>query len=172
MSAAGSNTRLCVKCLPPYATEVHLRRHFDEMQEHITEVRLLRTRDGRSRNFGFVGFRGSGEAEEALKRYHRTFMGSQRVICELARPRGQEGDAPPWKRAREAAKEERSADRAPKHPKSEAPDGGNRKGPREGASKDERDTALDEFLSVMQPRSGESVFCQLSETPPWRGSIV
>lgn len=40
-------------------------------------------RDGKSRQFGFVGFRTEQEAEEAMKYFDKSFMDSSRIICEV-----------------------------------------------------------------------------------------
>lgn len=40
-------------------------------------------RDGKSRQFGFVGFRTEHEAEEAIKYFNKSFMHTSRITCEV-----------------------------------------------------------------------------------------
>lgn len=40
-------------------------------------------RDGKSRQFGFVGFRTEQEAEEALKYFNKSYLDTCRIICEV-----------------------------------------------------------------------------------------
>lgn len=40
-------------------------------------------RDGKSRQFGFVGFRTEKESEEALKFFNNSFMDTCRITCEV-----------------------------------------------------------------------------------------
>lgn len=44
---------------------------------------VMSSRDGRTRQFGFVGFRTAEEAQEAVKYFHRTFFDTSRLTCEV-----------------------------------------------------------------------------------------
>lgn len=46
-------------------------------------VGLCFFRDGKSRQFGFVGFRSEKESEEALKFFNNSFMDTCRITCEV-----------------------------------------------------------------------------------------
>ena len=46
--------------------EQRLRDHFQANGSEVTDVRIMRTKDGRSRMFGFVGFRTPEEADIGL----------------------------------------------------------------------------------------------------------
>ena len=54
------------------------------------------SRDGTSRQFGFVGFRTVEEAEHAVKYFNRTFIGTARIAVEFAEKYGSGGLARPW----------------------------------------------------------------------------
>mmetsp|Transcript_36619 Transcript_36619/g.105353 ORF Transcript_36619/g.105353 Transcript_36619/m.105353 type:complete len:821 (-) Transcript_36619:42-2504(-) len=90
-------SRVIVKNLPKHATEQRLREHFSAFGE-VTDCRLKQTPDGRSRGFGFVGFRRSQEAEEAVKRCNRSFFDTARLSVQLAHAPGADGAARPWSR--------------------------------------------------------------------------
>lgn len=40
-------------------------------------------RDGKSRQFAFVGFRTESEAEEAIKYFNKAYLGPSRITCEV-----------------------------------------------------------------------------------------
>ena len=62
---AEASSRICVKGLPKRCDERRLREHFSSRGAEVTDVRIMKTKEGRSRLFGFVGFRTPAEAEEA-----------------------------------------------------------------------------------------------------------
>ena len=49
-----------------------------------------------SRQFGFVGFRTTEEAEHAVKYFNRTFVGTARIAVEFAEKYGSSGLLRPW----------------------------------------------------------------------------
>ncbi|KAJ6843516.1 multiple RNA-binding domain-containing protein 1 [Iris pallida] len=90
-------SRICVKNLPKYATEDRLRDFFSQKGE-VTDAKLMRTKDGKSRQFAFVGFRTEQEAEEALKFFNNAYMDTSKIVCELARKVGDPNIPRPWSR--------------------------------------------------------------------------
>ena len=101
-------TRICVKGLPRHADEATLRAHFANIGNGngnsnagrtsssskviITDAKVVRTSDGRSRQFGFVGFRSHEDALRALEYFDRSFMGATRLSVEWASGVGVGGD--------------------------------------------------------------------------------
>ena len=83
-------SRLCVKGLPKYLEERQLKQHFEARGDEVTDVKILRTKTGKSRQFGFVGFRTEKDAQKCLKYFHDTFIDTSKIICEIARPKGDE----------------------------------------------------------------------------------
>lgn len=65
----------------------HLSPNSNSFYEIILLVTWLRLeswcRDGKSRQFGFVGFRSQHEAEEALQYFNKSFMDTSRITCEV-----------------------------------------------------------------------------------------
>lgn len=45
----------------------------------MSDAKVVRTKDGKSRQFAFVGFTTAGDAEEALKYYNQTFLDTSRI---------------------------------------------------------------------------------------------
>jgi len=80
-------SRLIVKGLPKHMTEARLRDEFSEAGE-VTDVKVMKTADGRSRQFGFVGFRREEDARNARRLLNQTFLDTSRLTVDFARPVG------------------------------------------------------------------------------------
>ncbi|KAI3433825.1 hypothetical protein D9Q98_003629 [Chlorella vulgaris] len=76
-----ATSRICVKNLPKYVDDRRLREHFAAKGE-VTDAKVMRTRDGKSRCFGFVGFRSPVEAEAALRYFSKSFLDTMRLDIE------------------------------------------------------------------------------------------
>ncbi|TKW06506.1 hypothetical protein SEVIR_7G245000v4 [Setaria viridis] len=150
------SSRLCVKNLPKGADERRLREVFSRKGE-VTDAKVIRTKDGKSRQFAFIGFRTNEDAEEALKYFNNTYIDTCKITCEVARKIG-DPDAPrPWsrhslKKPEYGSKDNTAAGAIDALPKSSKV---------QGTSADVRgskgsvgnDPKLQEFLEIMQPRS-------------------
>ncbi|CAA0824296.1 Unknown protein [Striga hermonthica] len=140
-------SRICVKNLPKYVAEDRLREFFSEKGE-VTDAKLMRTKEGKSRQFGFVGFRTEHEAKEAIKYFNRTYMDTFRITCEVARKVGDPDIPRPWSRHSLNKKETFKAEK-----------GVTGSTVSEGKSKERKkddennDPQLEEFLQVMEHRS-------------------
>ena len=88
-------SRLIIKGLPKSVTADELKEHFSRCG-HITDVRLVHTRAGIFRRFGFVGYATEKQAEEAVSYFHNTFIGSSRVEVQIAKPYGDKEIPRPW----------------------------------------------------------------------------
>ncbi|CAI0540770.1 unnamed protein product [Linum tenue] len=146
-------SRICVKNLAKYVTEDQLREHFS-LKGDVTDAKLMRTKDGKSRQFAFIGFRTESEAEEAIRHFNRSFLGTSRIECEIARRHGDPNIPRPWsrhslKKDGEATAEDNKVPSAVsskvKGSKVDAKDD------KEGNDND--DLQLREFLEVMKPRA-------------------
>ncbi|KAI3913878.1 hypothetical protein MKW92_051663 [Papaver armeniacum] len=110
----------------------------------------MRTRDGKSRQFAFIGFRTEQQAEEALKYFNNSYMDTSRITCEIAHKVGDANIPRPWSRHSVTKKE--TVDESKKT-------GGVKTSSNKGELKKNKkdlevdDPQLREFLEVMQPRS-------------------
>ena len=89
-------SRLIIKNLPPYLTPDALRKHFTGQAPKnaastsssasknftLTDVKVAYKPDGKSRRFGFVGFKTEKEAEEAKQWFDKSFIDSMRITVE------------------------------------------------------------------------------------------
>ncbi|CAM6084747.1 unnamed protein product [Calypogeia fissa] len=154
------STRICVKNIPRYITDDKLREHFAQKGE-VTDAKIIRTRDGRTRQFGFVGFRTADEATEAVKYFHRTFFDTSRLTCEIAQQIGSQDLPQPWSRHSEGSSAFKKTHAhieqdlaSPSNTKKGAaaqPNGGK-------DDNAENDPELQEFLQLMQPRAKTKIW--------------
>ncbi|CAH1429648.1 unnamed protein product [Lactuca virosa] len=142
-------SRICVKNLPKHATEERLRDYFSQKGE-VTDAKLMRTRDGKSRQFGFVGFRSEKEASEALKFFNGSFIDTYRISCEIARKVGDPEMSRPWSR-HSLKKQEKSTLEKKESVKSMSSN--HEVTPEVKIESENGDLQFQEFLQVMQPRA-------------------
>ncbi|CAI0461455.1 unnamed protein product [Linum tenue] len=146
-------SRICVKNLAKYVTEDQLREHFS-LKGDVTDAKLMRTKDGKSRQFAFIGFRTESEAEEAIRHFNRSFLGTSRIECEIARIHGDPNIPRPWSRhslkkdGEVTAEENKVPGAVSSKVKGSTVDANHDK---EG--NDNYDLQLREFLEVMKPRA-------------------
>ncbi|BDA49748.1 Multiple RNA-binding domain-containing protein 1 [Coccomyxa sp. Obi] len=155
-------SRICVKGLPKQCSDQQLREHFSEKGD-ITDAKIVRTKDGQSRQFGFVGFRSVAEAQAAVKYFNRSFMGAQRLTVEFAEKYGGSHLPRAWSKYTEGTSRYKKL-----HQEGDA-DQDKPKGVRElkklkkqqrmgDAAPEEEDPKLAEFLQLMQPRRAGTIW--------------
>ncbi|ODQ80141.1 hypothetical protein BABINDRAFT_13038 [Babjeviella inositovora NRRL Y-12698] len=76
-------SRLIVKGLPQYFSEEDLKKHFSK-QGVVTDVKLMKKRNGESRRFAFIGYLKQEDAEKAAKYFDKTFVDTAKIDVELA----------------------------------------------------------------------------------------
>lgn len=129
-------SRLIVKGLPPYLTDVRLREHFAQ-KGSVTDAKLMKRPDGTSRRFGFVGYRSEEEAQAAQAYFDRTYIDTARISVTFAK---QVDD--------EELEKRRSVGRAPRAASEKEKASKKRKSESSGVS----GASFEEFLSVMAPK--------------------
>ncbi|KAJ2708145.1 Multiple RNA-binding domain-containing protein 1 [Coemansia spiralis] len=80
-------SRIIVKNLPKHVTEQRFRSHFAGKGE-VTDVKLIYTKEGKFRRFGYIGYRTDEDAQAAQKYFNGTFIDTSRVEVEIAKPQG------------------------------------------------------------------------------------
>ncbi|MBA0569752.1 hypothetical protein Golob_003463, partial [Gossypium lobatum] len=145
-------SRICVKNLPKHVAEDRLRDFFSQKGE-VTDAKLMRTKDGKSRQFAFIGYRTEQEAEAAIKYFNKSYLDTSRIICEIARKVGDPNTPRPW--SRYSAKKQDNLTEATENTvgiKGSALTDfkGGKKDIGNGENDD--DPQLQEFLQLMQPR--------------------
>eukprot|EP00727_Mastigamoeba_balamuthi_P005684 m51a1_g1735 hypothetical protein (754) ;mRNA; r:161398-164064 len=90
-------SRVIVKSLPKYLTEARLRDHFSKAGI-VTDAKILKTKEGNSRKFGFVGFASANDAQKAIKMLNGTFVDTSRISVEPAKAVGDASIGRPWSR--------------------------------------------------------------------------
>lgn len=88
-------SRVIVKNLPGKVTEKGLRELFSECGE-VTDIKLMKTRGGSFRRFGFVGFVSEAQAEATVEHFDKTFIKASRIAVEIAKPYGDKSLTRPW----------------------------------------------------------------------------
>lgn len=141
-------SRIIVRNLPAKANEDDVRKHF-ESQGRITDIKVIRKRDGSSRRFAFVGFKSDTEAQNALQYFNLSFMMSSRLDVALAKSLGDE--------SLERRKESLKRKRLEQAEHNESPSGLNSKQQRP-ETKNEINPKLAEYLSVMQPQKSTAMW--------------
>ncbi|KAK9825631.1 hypothetical protein WJX81_001303 [Elliptochloris bilobata] len=167
-------SRVCIKGIPKQFTDERLREHFS-VKGDVTDAKVVRCKDGTSRQFGFVGFRSVEEAEHAVKYFNRTFIGTARIAVEFAEKYGGGGLARPWSKYSEGS----SAHRLVVAKEAAAAPEGARMGIREQrklarkarAAPEEEDPQLAEFLRVMQPRRQAAIWANDDALQPAAAAI-
>ncbi|KDP32677.1 hypothetical protein JCGZ_13675 [Jatropha curcas] len=145
-------SRICVKNLPKHVAEDRLREVFSRKGE-ITDAKLMRTKDGKSRQFAFIGFRTEREAEEAIKYFNKSYLDTCRITCEIAHQVGDPTIPRPWSRHSQK-KEQKEIEHGNKAAgaRNSSLKGGQDERKTNKKGRDNDDPLLQEFLQVMQPR--------------------
>ncbi|XP_061352863.1 multiple RNA-binding domain-containing protein 1-like [Gastrolobium bilobum] len=139
-------SRICVKNLPKYVAEDRLREFFSQKGE-ITDVKLMRTKDGKSRQFAFIGFRTKHEAQEAIEYFNRSYLDTSRITCEVARKLGDANLPQPWSRYSTHKDNKVTTSDVNKHVEAKG------QGDNSKDIVDICDPQLQDFLQVMEPRT-------------------
>ncbi|KAL6500815.1 hypothetical protein OROGR_027323 [Orobanche gracilis] len=140
-------SRICVKNLPKHVLEDRLREHFSQKGGEITDVKLMRTKDGKSRQFAFIGFRSDHEAQEAIRYFNRSYLDTSRITCEVAQKLGDANLPRPWSRYSKKKDNKDTTPDANKHGRVKG------QGDKSKDIVDIDDPQLQDFLQVMQPRA-------------------
>ena len=74
-----ATSRLIVKNLPPKTSEEKLKQSFSS-HGLITDIQLKYTKDGKFRNFAFVGYKTEEEAQRAQSYFNNSYFGAVKIV--------------------------------------------------------------------------------------------
>ncbi|QLL34305.1 hypothetical protein HG536_0G01640 [Torulaspora globosa] len=158
-------SRIIVKGLPIYLEDEKLKEHFlkrviekhgssRNAEECITDVKILRNRDGKSRRFAFVGYRSEEDAFDAVNYFDGSFINTSRIEVAMAKSFADPGVPKSMReKRREALKrlreqeEKLAGEKQGKRAKSD----GEKKKERSIDAEIEKDRRLKEFIETMKP---------------------
>ncbi|KAG7031177.1 MRD1, partial [Cucurbita argyrosperma subsp. argyrosperma] len=160
-------SRICVKNLPKHIDDHRLRTLFSEKGE-ITDVKLMRTKDGKSRQFAFIGFRTEHEAQEAIRYFNKSFLNTHRIACEIAWKVGDPKIPRPW--SKHSKEEKGTKDKTEvEDDKSKSLLGSKKEGDNLKLRIQDDDPKIQEFLQVTQPRINSKLWANDTLTAPEDG---
>lgn len=140
----------------------------------VTDCKIMTTKaneddllggSGKSRGFCFIGFKRPAEAEHCVKKMRNTYLDTQKIAVEVARPVGDKEGVRPWskysygssahKKLNKAVYEaDEEAKRAAKKAKR---DEKAREGQKWAEMKDENKLKLEEFLQLGKKKTKEQI---------------
>ncbi|EHM99718.1 Mrd1p [Saccharomyces cerevisiae x Saccharomyces kudriavzevii VIN7] len=161
-------SRIIVKGLPVYLTDDKLKEHFtkrlDQKHSHqavsgsgldlITDVKILRDRNGESRRFGFIGYRNEDDAFDAVDYFNGSFVNTSKIEVAMAKSFADPRVPQPMKEKRREAlkrfreKEERLLQEQDQ--KKKKPDDNTHRSIDDQIGKNKQ---LQEFMETMKPSS-------------------
>lgn len=105
------SSRIVVKGLPKYINEERLKKHFSTQGQgqggagavvgagcgvKITDLKIVKTRDGKSRRFAYIGFKSDQDGLNAVKYFNNSFLDTCKLQVEIAKSFGDETISRPW----------------------------------------------------------------------------
>lgn len=129
--------------------EEKLKKHF-ETQAPVTDVKLMKTRSGKSRRFGFLGFKSDDDASKAVKYFNGSFINTARISVEVAQTFGEGSTAPISFKEKKRLAEAREKEL--KRKREEADEAKRKKQKQKTVVVDESNPKLKEYLEVFDTR--------------------
>ncbi|CAF1389336.1 unnamed protein product [Adineta steineri] len=88
-------SRVIVKNLPKQVKEEHVRKHFEAFGP-ITDLQLKYTQDGIFRRFGFVGYANDEQAQRAIDKLNKSYIGTSKIVVEQCLDLNDTNRPRPW----------------------------------------------------------------------------
>ena len=80
-------SRIIIKGIPKNVSEKDLMEHFSTKGE-ITDVKIMKKKDGNTRHFAFLGYKTEEQAQTAIKYYNNTYLRTTKIQVEPAKVQG------------------------------------------------------------------------------------
>ncbi|CAF3144105.1 unnamed protein product [Rotaria socialis] len=112
-------SRVIVKNLPKQVKEEQIRKHFQPFGS-ITDLQLKYTKDGIFRRFAFVGFINDEEAQRAIDKLNKSYIGTSKIIVEQCFALNDSNRPRPWSKYSEQIPEPIKIPEATNKPKTKS----------------------------------------------------
>ncbi|CEM11929.1 unnamed protein product [Vitrella brassicaformis CCMP3155] len=153
------SSRIIVKGVPKHWDERRLKQHIERIGQAITDCKIAKTRDGKTRQFAFVGFKSADAAQNAVDYFNQTYLDTSKVTVEFAVAPESKQLPRPWSKyskgssahARLNQPDEADGERV-------AEKGGKGKLKDRGGDEVVEDAGLQEFLDVVGKRRGKQTW--------------
>ncbi|RHZ27403.1 hypothetical protein DYB37_006928 [Aphanomyces astaci] len=145
------STRLFVQNLPLYVDDEKLRKHF-AAHGQVTDACVVKTKDGKSRRFGFVGFKTETQTTTAQKFFDKSFIDTTRINVKVAQPRESDELDRPWSKYSKGSSRYKEK-QAPVVEGADGDESTTTTNAKKAKEPSKEAGGFDEFVETMQPRS-------------------
>lgn len=168
-------SRVIVKGLPIYLTEPELQKHFNKrlITTHatsnvdglITDLRILKNREGKSRRFAFIGYKNEQDALDAVNYFDGSFIYTSKIEVDMAKSFADPRVPKSMKeKKREALKRLREKEEKLLEEKNKKLKVQDTKSKINIDAEIEKDKQLKEFIETMKPSAQTSSWDKITET--------
>lgn len=88
-------SRIIIKNIPKDVTEYDLTQHFSNKGD-VTDCKIMKSKNGKSRLFAFIGYKEDKQAKDSVKFYNNTYMKTSKISVEIAKPQGEVDTTKVW----------------------------------------------------------------------------
>jgi multiple RNA-binding domain-containing protein 1 len=89
-----NSSRIIVKNLPKNYSDDRFKLHFEKFS--VTDAKIIKNKFGKSRQFGYVGFKTPQEAAEAVAYFNQSYIDTSKIQVDLAKAFGDANIPRPW----------------------------------------------------------------------------
>ena len=167
-------SRLIVKNLPKGYTTDQLRETFSAKGQ-VTDAKVMRTPDGKSRQFGFIGYKTSEDALRAVAYFDRSFLNTSRIQVEMAvkyhdHDQQQQLGSRPWSKYSKGSSAYAARNGGGRRERGGDPSSRGKDAAEQETNGDPEDPKFREFLNVVRPKSKSHLWSNdddLAYAPNW-----
>ncbi|KAJ3314169.1 hypothetical protein HDV04_000941 [Boothiomyces sp. JEL0838] len=145
------SSRIVVKNLPKYITSERLKKHFGA-KGTITDIKLVKTKDGVSRRFAYIGYKTDQQGLDAVEYFNKSFIDTCQIEVQVAKSIGDETIERPWSKYSTGSSAFQRTVKKNEPEKAEETEKKLNPKQLKFLADIEEDDGLKEFLEVMRPR--------------------
>ncbi|KAJ3277060.1 hypothetical protein HDV01_000112 [Terramyces sp. JEL0728] len=150
-STINKSSRIVVKNLPKYITSERLKKHFGT-KGVITDIKLVKTKDGVSRRFAYIGYKTDQQGLDAVAYFNKSFIDTCQIEVQVAKSIGDETIERPWSKYSTGSSAYQRTLKPDEPEKEQANEKKLNPKQLKFLADIEEDDGLKEFLEVMRPR--------------------